>query len=1804
MSRAKRILSACLSASICGTLLMPLLLHASAASDPWNEGAAWPNLTSVSKLKKDQTYFTHKEWTGEVSSKDINGKAVRQADVYEVNREKAHASDTLPYDSVEHARQGAVDYDKAQSPYYQLLTGEDQKWDLTVYKSLAEADKDGISKEFYKPGYKGVEQNPYTGKNQVTDYNNADYACGWKSVTLPASWQTQGFDFPIYTNFNYPWPGAYGNSNDGVPTAPTVTNPVGFYRHTFDVDPDWMKNGKKVYISFEGVESAMYLYINGHEVGYTENSFDTHDFDITPFLNADGKDNLLAVRVHRWSDGSWLEDQDFLRMAGIFRDVYLYATPAMHIRDYKVETDLDKTYTDATLSLDLQVQNQSTSDLDSYGVDVKLFDDKGNNVFETSALRGDVPMVKSGEEVSVELSRLVKSPRLWSDEDPYLYTLVISLYDKQSGKLFESLGQQLGFREIEFTQTQVDANYNRTTQNYQTITINGKPLEFRGVNRHENDAQTGRYISHELAEKDAQLMKQYNINAVRTSHYPEDPYFYYLCDKYGLYVMAEANMETHGADSDTIGRNLDAAYRDRITANMQARKNRTSVVMWSLGNESGNSPNTKMFQKSIPEVARPIDSTRPIHYEGLGDGGGVDVASNMYPGVSQVAGNADRSDHMPYVVCEYAHAMGNSVGNLQEYFDAFRSGDNIMGGFIWDWADQSIATPLPVPSRVTGGEGGKEFTSTLTGVLSDDATYGKVLNGYTIFNNDQNPNIEGVNTALSGRNPFTIELQVKGIAESGQCDIISKGDHQVCIRTDGHKFDFYICTTGGVWYQNSYTIPSDWNGNWHHIAGVFDGEYMRLYIDGVQQKEIEGGGKIPGDINKSQNELSLNWNTEAGRRGHSQIAKVRIYSTALTAEQLKAQMAADKGAGDYAYQADSDQVLMWLDFNKANSQVIADSVWDYYAEAGREDMAGKYYGYGGDWGDVINSGDFCANGIVSNDRTPQPEINEVKRVQQGLLFSSSKGDMLNRTVNIQNTLHFTNSDAYKLIWELVEDGKVIGSGELKESVGPEQTKAVTVPFTMPDKLKADGEYFLNLKAVLKEDTLYAKAGYVVSEGQMEIPVEISKVPAIDTAVIPEVKKAETDQAVTLSGEKFSLTIDKATGLIGSYSFDGQTIISGGMTPSYVRGLTNNDSGVDTKWYDAHRNMKLSSLDVKAAADNKSVTITTKLTLPNANNSSQTMEYTVYGSGEVTVKATLDPASGMGELLKYGTAITMPKGYENITWYGKGPQETYTDRQTANVGVYNTTVSDSYYPFVKPQDSGNHVDVRYLTLEDPSKPVGLMVVGDSLEASATHFSTDDLNSARHPYQIAQKDYTVLNVNMVSRGLGGASCGPGPLDQYRVYGNRSYSYSYTMVPYAKASADPMELSKVWRDAESFSQEDYDRQQADAVETLIDRVAKLLHYGQKADVEAAREAYDALTDAQKKLVKNLDTLTKAEKEIESLKNAKAYVKDQSANKLDGEITNRAKIWKDASSPLGYSMSGNFLAPNTSLINQKWTKDFTMEVWVKPDDLNDYNIFMAKGDHQAVLQTKGNGLEFFIHRDGNWHALNVSGIAGLTMDEWHHIVGTYTGNTLVLYVDGNEVGRTTVNATMGIGVEALGVGICDGATGRTLRGEIAAAHLYTKALTASEVKARYQADLGENVSAIGPDDSSVLVWYDMDEAYTKQGGEDPDPSEPSTPSEPSDPSEPADPGESSKPQGGDSSKPGDKDDSSSDESSSDDLSSDQTATEPSDEDGSGNGADDLTSNGEPNVVTGPAAMSVLALTVLAASGAAIVVMKKKKDR
>lgn len=1159
-----------------------------AKSDPWNY-STWPKLDAVSKLEKNKTYFNNKEWTGEV----VGG--VKQSDVFSINAESYKNDNTLPYDTVEQARQGAVDYNKELSPYYKLLTGEENKWKLTVYESLQKAEEAGIADSFYKTDYTGFTE-PYNGTDEipVTNYSEPNYACGWKEVTLPASWQTQGFDFPIYSNFDYPWSRwneeVYGNAKLQIPLAPTVMNPVGFYRTEFDVDKDWLANGKKVYISFGGVESAMYLYINGHEVGYAENSFDTHNFDITPFLNEDGVKNILAVRVHRWCDGSWIENQDMIRLAGIFRDVYLYAKPAVHVRDFTVVTELAKyNFENADLNLSLEIANNSTSNISSYGVDIKLFDAEGVNIFQKDSLRADVPAINSGEEGKIKLTRVVKNPELWSDEKPYLYTLVITLYDKKTGRHFESIGQQVGFREITFTKTEVDGIFRRTTDSYEQIKINGKPLNFRGVNRHDTNPKTGRYVSKELYEKDITIAKQNNINAIRTAHYPNDPYFYYLCDKYGIFVMAETNMESHSADSNEISVHLTNAYNDRLLSNIHARKNHPCVVMWSLGNESGDTNLTFMLQKGIRDIIRPLDPTRPVHYEQFWDRFGADVYSNMYATVDDVKSRYNGSGtNMPYMQCEYNHAMGNALGNMKEYWDVYRAHDNILGGFIWDYIDQSLATP----------------------------------------------------------------------------------------------------------------IPKDSNG------------------------------------------------------------------------------------------------------------------WDYHNEAGKEEMSGLFWAYGGKWGDVINSGDFPANGLLSPDRTVQPEMQEVKYVHQFIWFNSSKKDIEQRTINIKNEFKFTNVNEFDIVWELIEDGRIIASGKFIDSevdIKPLEEKGVTVPFEMPQALNNSAEYFLNLKAVLKEDTTWAKAGHIVAYEQTEVPAQVAKATPKNLSDVTALVQTEQDDYINIAGDNFSLKINKSTGLIEKYTYNKVELIQNGPAPSYYRALTSNDSReaspdiFDRAWKNADKaGVVVEQCQVTPGSDYKTIVVNVVLRLGSGNiggkGSQQNLTYTIYGSGEVQVNAKLNVSGMMGNLIKYGAQITMPETFEDVVWYGNGPADTFQDRKTgAKVGIYETKVFDLFFPYHTPQDTGRKTDVRMIAVEDPNGPVGLMVAAeDVVEASAIHFTVDELIDKDFSYRIPQNGHTILNIDQISKGTGNKTCGDDTLSKYRLSTNRKYDYTYTLIPYAKgvSAQELIDMSNRWR------------------------------------------------------------------------------------------------------------------------------------------------------------------------------------------------------------------------------------------------------------------------------------------------------------------------------------------------------------------------------------------------------------------------
>lgn len=658
--------------------------------DPWDSTLSMPQSVLATITEPGTKLFSGLEWTGQTNSKDASGKTVNQSSIVSIGEIDHHTTNTIVYKSLAEAYTASINYTPELSSYYKLLTGENNTWQLAVYKNESIAKQKGLF-DFYKTDYDMTTAPKYDGNTLVSVYKDAYYG-GFKDVTLPASWQTLGFDFPIYSNTQYPWDNdAYGNGSFTVPLAPTVTNPVGFYRTYVDFDPEWIASGRRIYLSFQGVESAYYLYVNGYEVGYSEDSFDASDFDITAYLNPNGKDNLIAVRVYRWCDGSYFENQDYMRLAGIFRDVYAYSLPGVNLADYTVITDLDSKFTNATLKINAEIFNSTVATAEDgfYSLDIRLVDAEGNSVFANDPFRASIPAVESLKTVSVNLQKEVKAPHLWSDEDPYLYTLIISLYD-QNGVYYGSTSQQLGFREITFTKTQSPS---ATNASYTTVLLNGQPLFFHGVNRHDSSPDTGRYLSRELLEQDVLLMKQLNINSVRTSHYPNDSYFYNMCDKYGILVMGECNIETHyGVNTDQTTRYFTNLIKDRVTSHTQAKKNHTCIVMWSIGNET--STGASIYPNVIATLKK-NDPTRPVHFESLGSSGGVDVSSTMYSSVYDVASRGLAANKMPYVICEYAHAMGNSLGNLYEYCEAFRSADNLLGGFIWDYVDQGMWTPIP-----------------------------------------------------------------------------------------------------------------------------------------------------------------------------------------------------------------------------------------------------------------------------------------------------------------------------------------------------------------------------------------------------------------------------------------------------------------------------------------------------------------------------------------------------------------------------------------------------------------------------------------------------------------------------------------------------------------------------------------------------------------------------------------------------------------------------------------------------------------------------------------------------------------------------------------------------------------------------------------------------------------------------------------------------------------------------------------------------------------------------------------------------
>ncbi|MEX2602821.1 MAG: glycoside hydrolase family 2 TIM barrel-domain containing protein [Gracilimonas sp.] len=589
-----------------------------------------------------------------------------------INKFAPHVN-VISFQNEELAKEG----DFRKSAYYQSLNGD---WDFNWSRNPAKRPAN-----FYE--------------------NNFDLS-GWSKITVPGSWQMQGFGTLLYTNVAYPF-------EKNPPYIPSDHNPVGSYKTTFSMPDSW--NGRKVVLHFGGVSSAMYVWVNGEKVGYSQDSKLPAEFDVTSYLRKG--ENSLSVEVYRWSDGSYLEDQDMWRMSGLQRDVYLYARPELNIRDYHANASLDSDYKNGLLSLQVMVENESDRNQNTE-VGFRLLDPEGNSVAASS----EAVSLEGESSSTITFTESIRDVLQWSAEKPHLYTLLINISDGSSEP--EILSSQVGFRTVEIRDGQLQ--------------VNGKPVLLKGVNRHEHDMEKGHTMSREDMLEDIKKMKRANLNAVRTSHYPHDPYWYELTDKYGLYVVNEANIESHGMGvygnpgygyrmSNELAEDpkWEKAHLERLSGVVERDRNHASVIIWSMGNEAGAG---ETFAKGY-DMIHEIDGSRPVQYEQAFTDHYTDIVAPMYHRIHDMKRFLESDDPRPLILCEYSHSMGNSTGNLVDYWDFIESHKQLQGGFIWDWKDQGILSELPDGSTywAYGGAFGPEDTPSdgsfaFNGLLFTDAS--------------------------------------------------------------------------------------------------------------------------------------------------------------------------------------------------------------------------------------------------------------------------------------------------------------------------------------------------------------------------------------------------------------------------------------------------------------------------------------------------------------------------------------------------------------------------------------------------------------------------------------------------------------------------------------------------------------------------------------------------------------------------------------------------------------------------------------------------------------------------------------------------------------------------------------------------------------------------------------------------------------------------------------------------------------------------------------------------------------------------
>ena len=962
------------------------------------------------------------------------------------------------------------------------------------------------------------------------DFYKMDFdASGWKTIKVPANWELNGYGTPIYVNVDNEF-----RPNE-PPFAPTVDNPVGCYVTEFIVPKSW--RNRQVFINFGAVKSANYLWVNGQFVGFTEDAKTNAEFDLTPYVKVGS--NRLAMKVFRFSNGSYFECQDFWRLSGVERDIVLYSKPLVNISDYEVHAGLDKYYQNGTFEIDVTVDNPTGRTIKYGTLVVSVYDGEKEIVKTSKALKEAV-----GKH-HLRAGRTIPGIKPWSAEHPNLYKLEVKILDKKN-RVVEQLETNIGFRTVEIKDGK--------------LLVNGQYVLIKGVNRHEHDPYTGHVISRESMEKDVALMKQLNINTVRTSHYPDDPYWYELCDKYGLYVWDEANCESHAQGYGDKSLAKDPQYRDMIWSrnrNMLERdKNHPSVIMWSMGNECGNGVN---FEYTY-DWMKNRDKTRPVTYERAVYDRNTDVIGLMYASPKYLQRFVDEgldSQGRPFIMVEYCHAMGNSMGGLKDYWDVFEANEQLQGGCIWDWVDQSF-------------------------IVHDDKK----------------------------------------------------------------------------------------NVDWLAVGGDF---------------------------------------------GHA-------------------------------------------------------------------------YGVGDD--DA-----FCANGVMSSDRTPHHHADEVKKVYQPIKFN--KLDSIRDTYTITNWFSFTNMNQFEVDYKIYSNERTLLVEPIKMDLKPFETKSFRT-----ERLRIYGhpgeEFFVRFSVRLKEDQPFMPKGTEIAYDcfKLDWPSEEKLEKTNEGKVI--VSPADNG-CLIVSGTNFSIEFDERTGLLLSYRFDGQKIINDYLKPNFWRAPTLNDE-VDSHGSLWWKQAGLDDLKAERIATDKKTLDDGRLMLHQTIHLKKytgelqmivNQIYIISGDGEVALNNRVEVVGDVSCMPKVGMQMHLPRSFESLRYFGKDT-ENYPDRNAAgSFGVYSTNALDLFEQHVVPQDNGNHSDVRWMAIESPKNPIGLMVTSSVLfNFSMYPYSDKNLTQARRINQLVESDFMTLNVDAFQAGLGTATCGPDVAEQYLLR-DSIYQSDLCLRPYPVGKQDPAEL-----------------------------------------------------------------------------------------------------------------------------------------------------------------------------------------------------------------------------------------------------------------------------------------------------------------------------------------------------------------------------------------------------------------------------